>query len=67
MTIHFVDEGVDSGPIILQQKIPIKPTDTLEILEERVHAAEYELYPKAVQLFLSGKLIMEEKTVKILK
>ena len=67
VTIHFVDEGVDSGPIILQQKIPIKPADTLATLEERVHAAEYELYPKAVQLFLSGKLIMEEKTVKILK
>lgn len=67
VTIHFVDEGVDSGPIILQRTVPIKPTDTLATLEERVHAAEYELYPEAIQLFLSGKLIVEEKAVKILK
>jgi phosphoribosylglycinamide formyltransferase 1 len=54
VTIHFVDEGVDSGPIILQRKVPIQPNDTLETLEARIHAAEYELYPEAIKLFLEG-------------
>jgi len=55
VTVHFVDEGVDSGPVIVQKKVPIKPDDTLETLEARVHALEYELYPEAIRLFLSGK------------
>ena len=67
VTIHFVDEGVDTGPIILQRKVPILPDDTLETLEARVHALEYELYPEAIQLFLSGKLIVENRRVKIVK
>ncbi|MBI4373034.1 MAG: phosphoribosylglycinamide formyltransferase [Candidatus Omnitrophica bacterium] len=67
VTIHFVDEGVDSGPIILQRKVPIEPADTLATLEARVHAAEYELYPEAIRLFLSGKLMLENNTVKIVK
>ncbi len=67
VTIHFVDEGVDSGPIILQRKVPIKPDDTFEMLEARVHAAEYELYPEAIQLFISEKLKVEGSMVKIAK
>ncbi len=55
VTVHFVNEGVDSGPVILQKKVPIKEDDTLETLEARVHALEYELYPEAIKLFLSGK------------
>src|SRR3989338_7520060 len=55
VTIHFVDEGVDSGPVILQRSIPIRKDDSLEALEERVHAVEYELYPEAIRLFLAGK------------
>lgn len=56
VTVHFVDEGIDSGPVILQKKLPIKPGDTLETLEARVHALEYELYPEAIRLFLAGKV-----------
>ena len=56
VTVHFVDEGVDSGPIILQRRVPIESNDTLETFEARVHETEYELYPEAVKLFLSGKL-----------
>lgn len=67
VTIHFVDEGVDTGPVILQRKVPIKPTDTLETLEARVHALEYELYTQAAQLFLLGKLKLEGSVVKIEK
>ncbi|OGW85296.1 MAG: phosphoribosylglycinamide formyltransferase [Omnitrophica bacterium RIFCSPHIGHO2_02_FULL_46_11] len=63
VTVHFVTEDVDCGPIILQRKVAIKPDDTLETLEARVHAAEYELYPKALELFLAGKLKVTGKTV----
>lgn len=54
VTIHFVEEGVDSGPIILQGTVPIEPGDTLETLEARVHATEYALYPEAIRLLLAG-------------
>ena len=67
VTIHFVDEGVDTGPIVLQKKVPILSTDTLEILESRVHAAEYELYPEAIQLFLAGRLEIHGKQVEVLR
>ena len=55
VTIHFVDEGVDTGPVVLQRRISIEPTDTLETLETRVHGVEYELYPEAIKLVLEGK------------
>ncbi len=56
VTIHFVDEGVDSGPVILQRKVPILPNDSLASLEARVHETEYKIYPEAIQLWLSGKI-----------
>lgn len=56
VTVHFVDTGVDTGPIILQQSVPRLPEDTLETLETRVHAAEYELYPRALQLLAAGQV-----------
>ena|SRR3989338_4053186 len=67
VTIHFVNEEVDAGPIILQRRVPIEASDTLETLEARVHAAEYELYPEAIRLFCAGKLSIEKDKVKILK
>ncbi len=56
VTVHFVDEGVDTGPAILQREVKINPADTLEILEKKVHEAEYEIYPKALQLVLEGRV-----------
>jgi len=56
VTVHFVDSGVDTGPIILQKKVPILPEDTLETLEARVHQVEYEIYPEALKRVLSGKI-----------
>ena len=56
VTVHFVDSGVDTGPIILQKKVPILPGDTLETLEARVHQVEYEIYPEALKRVLSGKI-----------
>ena len=67
VTIHFVDEGVDTGPIILQRRVPIRRGDTFETLEARVHATEYELYPEVIKFFLSGKLVVEEREVKIVQ
>jgi len=57
VTVHFVDTGIDTGPIILQRKVPMLSNDTLETLEARIHALEYELYPQALDLVLSGKAV----------
>lgn len=54
VTVHFVDTGVDSGPVILQKKLPVHPGESLEKLESRVHALEYELYPEALARVLDG-------------
>jgi phosphoribosylglycinamide formyltransferase-1 len=56
VTVHFVDEGVDTGPVILQQALPIKPEDSLETLESKVHELEYKMYPEALRRVLSGKV-----------
>ena len=55
VTVHFVDTGVDTGPVILQRKVSMLPNDTLETLEARIHQTEYEIYPEALNLVLSGK------------
>ena len=47
-TVHFVDAGVDAGPIIGQQTVPVLDHDTAETLHQRIHAAEHELYPRCV-------------------
>jgi phosphoribosylglycinamide formyltransferase-1 len=54
VTVHFVDAGVDTGPVILQRKVNIDRADTLESLEQRIHALEYELYPEALKKVLVG-------------
>ncbi len=52
VTVHYVDEGVDTGPIILQRKVSIDSKDTLESLEEKIHSVEYNLYPEALSKIL---------------
>lgn len=56
VTVHFIDEKVDNGPVILQQKVKINERDSLALLERRIHAVEHKLYPQAIRLFISGKL-----------
>ena len=56
VTVHFVDEEVDHGPIILQKAVEIKRRYSLERLEKKVHRVEYDLYPRAIRLLVSGKL-----------
>ena len=55
VTVHFVDEGVDTGPIVLQREVSVDEKDTLESLEEKIHAVEYELYPEAVKKILLAR------------
>ena len=64
-TVHFVDEGVDSGPIILQQVVPVEQNDTYESLAERILKEEHKLYSKAIDLISKGKIRIEGRKVHI--
>jgi phosphoribosylglycinamide formyltransferase-1 len=55
-TVHFVDAGVDTGPIVLQESVEVRPDDTPETLHERIQAVEHRLLPRAVRLFLDGRI-----------
>lgn len=65
VTVHFVDEHYDNGPIILQEAVSVFETDTPDLLAERVQAKEREMYPRAVQLFAQGRLEVDGRKVKI--
>ena len=63
-TVHFVNEGADEGPIILQQPVPVKQNDTPETLQQRVmEEAEWKILPYAVALFCDGRLEVKGRTV----
>lgn len=66
-TIHFVDEDMDSGPIILQQPVPVLDGDDEASLAARVLEQEHKLYPQAIALYLAGKLQIIGRQVKIIK
>jgi len=65
VTVHFVDEEMDHGPIILQKEVKIEEHDTLESLEAKIHKVEHQIYPEAVRLFVEGKLNLEGRKVRI--
>lgn len=65
VTVHFVDGGVDTGPIILQEALPIVEDDTEETLAARIHAVEHRLLPRAVQLVAAGRTRLEGRKVRI--
>jgi phosphoribosylglycinamide formyltransferase-1 len=64
-TVHFVDEGVDSGPILLQATVPVEPGDTEATLSARILVEEHRLYPAAVRLFAEGRLEIVGRRVRI--
>lgn len=66
-TVHFVDEGTDSGPIILQAAVPVLDDDTEESLGARVLEQEHIIYPRAIQLYCEGRLRVEGRQVRILE
>jgi phosphoribosylglycinamide formyltransferase-1 len=65
-TVHFVDEKLDNGPVILQKAVEVRDDDTEESLLERVHKEEHKIYPEAIRLFVEGKLKVEGRRVKII-
>jgi phosphoribosylglycinamide formyltransferase-1 len=65
-TVHFADEGVDSGPIVLQAAVPVEPDDTEETLAARILEQEHRLYPEAIRLFAEGRLRIHGRRVHVL-
>ncbi|MCF7874667.1 MAG: phosphoribosylglycinamide formyltransferase [Candidatus Omnitrophica bacterium] len=66
VTVHFVSNAVDSGPIIMQKTVSIEEGMQLDELENKIHKTEHKLYPKAIRLFLKNKLKIEGRRVKII-
>ncbi len=64
-TVHFVDEGMDTGPVIIQAAVPVSPEDTEDSLSERILKLEHKIYPEAIRLYSEGRLRVEGRTVKI--
>ena len=65
-TVHFVDEGVDTGPIIIQEIVKVSSNDTEKTLKKKILTKEHKIYPKAVELFAKKKLSIKGRKVKIL-
>jgi phosphoribosylglycinamide formyltransferase 1 len=65
VTIHFVDEGVDSGPIILQRAVEVPTSRDWAELEDRIHAVEHELLPEAIRLIVSGRVRIDQRNPRI--
>jgi phosphoribosylglycinamide formyltransferase-1 len=64
-TVHIVDEGLDSGPIVLQEAVPVLATDSVEALTARILKAEHRLYPRAVRILLEGRYRIEGRRVEV--
>jgi phosphoribosylglycinamide formyltransferase-1 len=64
-TVHFVDDGVDTGPIVVQTAVPVRSDDTEETLAERILAEEHRIYAEAIRLFAEGRLRIEGRRVRI--
>ena len=63
VTVHFVDEHMDNGAIMVQQALTIKVKETIAALEARIHKIEHKLYPEAIKLFIEGKLKIKGRKV----
>jgi len=61
VTVHYVDEGADTGPIILQEAVEIQYNDTVESLRERIHEVEHRLMPRAIELIAAGRVSFDEE------
>lgn len=67
VTVHFVDAGTDSGPIIVQKTVPVEEDDTPETLHARIQVQEHLAYPEALGIIASGKYSIEGRRVRIIK
>ena len=59
VSVHFVDEGVDTGPVLLQREVAVPPGGDRALLEEAIHATEHELYPEAIRMIAAGRVRIE--------
>jgi phosphoribosylglycinamide formyltransferase-1 len=64
-TVHFVDEGVDTGPIVLQAAVPVLEGDTEDTLSARILVEEHRLYPEAIRLYAEGRLAVEGRRIRL--
>jgi phosphoribosylglycinamide formyltransferase 1 len=67
VTVHFVDEDVDSGPIILQRPVPIPPDRDPEALEAAIHATEHALLPEAIRMIAAGRVRLDESNPRLVR
>ena len=65
VTVHFVDDKMDHGPIILQREVVVSESETVDSLEEKIHKVEHRIYPEAVSLFIKGRLRVKGRKVLI--
>ena len=64
-TVHFVDAGMDTGPVIIQAAVPVSPDDTEETLAQRILKLEHRIFPHAIRLYAEGRLHVEGRRVRI--
>ncbi|HEX2128662.1 MAG TPA: phosphoribosylglycinamide formyltransferase [Solirubrobacterales bacterium] len=67
VTVHFVDEGVDSGPVVMQEAVPVPEDRDRAALEEAIHAAEHRIYPKAIRLIAAGRVHIDEANPRLVR
>ena len=67
VTVHFVTEDIDAGPIILQESVKIEASDTQEAFAEKIHSVEHRLYPQVIKLFLENRLKIMGRRVDIIQ
>jgi phosphoribosylglycinamide formyltransferase-1 len=67
VTVHFVDEGVDSGPIILQRPVPVPPDRDREALEDAIHTTEHELLPEAIRMIAAGRVRIDPDNPRLVR
>lgn len=61
VTVHFVDAGTDTGPVILQEAVEIKYNDTVDSLRQRIHSVEHRLLPQAIELIATGRVVLDKE------
>jgi phosphoribosylglycinamide formyltransferase-1 len=64
-TVHFVDQGIDSGAIIAQETVPVLSSDTPEVLHARIQQAEHRLYPQAIAAIAEGRVLVKGRQVRV--
>ena len=67
VTVHFVDEGVDSGPIILQRPVPVPPSRDWDELEESIHRTEHALLPEAIRMIAAGRVSVDADNPRLVR